>query len=456
MMNSPEIKYLSLCGMLGYGYPLENLQVCEDSEISFIGADNGSTDPGPYYLGSGTGFVKPMQIKRDLEPALLMAVRKKIPLIIGSAGGAGARPHVDLFLNILREIACRHNLHFKMAVIYADIEKDMVVSALSEGRISPCGTVPELTERAVRDCTHLVAQMGTEPIIEALDAGADVIIAGRCCDTAIFTALPVWCGFDAGLALHAAKIAECGALCATPAGANDSLLVTLFDDHFVVEPTNPIRLCTPESVAAHSMYEQPNPNCFYEPEGKVDMSGSEFTLSGERSVKVSGTRLVSTGKDTVKLEGAILKGYRTITIAGLRDPIAISCLDAIEAGVREKVAANLKGIIEPQDYSLNFLRYGLDGVTGSMEPKPVPLPREVGIVIEAIAPTQQLSDTILSLARSTALHQPFEGRKTTAGNLAFPFSPSDVFCGAVYEFAVYHLLETRQDQPLFKVNLEEV
>lgn len=109
-----------------------------------------------------------------------------------------------------------------------------------------------------------------------------------------------------------------------------------------------------------------------------------------------------------------------------------------------------------ENYSLRFLKYGLDAVTGINEPLPDLLPREVGLVLEAIAPTQDLADTILSLARSTALHQPFTGRKTTAGNLAFPFSPSDVPCGPVYEFAIYHLMEPEKNQPFFSVHYEEV
>lgn len=303
-MKPQEIRYLSLCGMLGYGYPTESLQKGLEVGVDFLGADNGSTDPGPYYLGSGTGFVKQRQILRDLEPALLSARKHNIPLIIASAGGAGAKPHVDSFLEIPRDIARRHDLHFRMAVIYADIDKKIVLKALNENLISPCGPAPALTEENIRNSVHIVGQMGTKPMIEALEAGAEVIIAGRSCDTAIFTAYPVQHGFDPGLALHAAKIAECGALCAQPAGANDSLLVILRNDHFIVEPTNPTRRCTPESVAAHSMYEQPDPTCFYEPEGKVDMSSSQFVTFGDRGVKVSGTRLIQAKKNLHEIRGS--------------------------------------------------------------------------------------------------------------------------------------------------------
>ena len=448
---SKEIKFLSLCGMLGYGYPVEGLKKAMQEDIAFIGVDAGSTDPGPYYLGSGKAFVKEMQIRRDLEPALIAARGKNIPLIVGTAGGSGARPHVDFFCDILLDLAKKNKLSFKLAVIYADLDKDFILQNFEEGKINPCGPVPELSAEKIEKCTNPVGQMGTEPLIAALESGADVIVAGRCCDTAIFAAMPIMKGFDPGLALHCAKIAECGALCARPVGANDSLLATIGEDYFIVEPVNETKKCSPASTAGHSLYEQPDPNCFYEPEGKIDMSNSVFEQFGERSVKVSGTKLVPAAEETLKLEGAELKGYRTVTIAGISDPVAISKIDDIESKVRESVAANMDGIINSNEYSLIFRRYGLDGAVGKNIGGNKTIPGDLGLLIEAIAPTQELADTILSLARSTALHQSFEGRKATAGNLAFPFSPSDLQGGAVYEFSIYHLLKINKQETIFPI-----
>ena len=39
------------------------------------------------------------------------------------------------------------------------------------------------------------------------------------------------------------------------------------------------------------------------------------------------------------------------------------------------------------------------------------------------------------------MHYGYPGRISTAGNLAFPFSPSDMHGGEVYEFSIYHLME---------------
>jgi hypothetical protein len=450
-----QIKYLSLCGMLGYGYPLESLERALKEGIDFIGVDAGSTDPGPYYLGSGNAFVKDMQVRRDIEPALMAVAKHKIPLIIGSAGGSGARPHVDHFIEIVSDLIKKNGLNLKVAVIYADLEKHKIIDALENGKITPCGEVPPLTAEKIERLSNPVAQMGTEPIIEALRDGADVIIAGRCCDTAIFSAYPILHGFDPGLALHCAKIAECGALCARPVGANDSLLCTLAEDHFVVEPANPGKRCTPDSVAGHSLYEQPNPNCFFEPEGKIDMQDSCFDQISDHAVKVSGTVLRPAAEDTLKLEGAELKGYRAITLAGISDPMVIKNINKLEEGVRAAVASNLNGIIDQADYTLLFRRYGLDAATFVPWQMSV-LPHEIGLLIEVIAPEQDLADNIISLARSTALHQAFEGRKATAGNLAFPFSPSDLRGGPVYEFSLYHLMRVENHAIKFPVKYIEI
>ena len=61
-----------------------------------------------------------------------------------------------------------------------------------------------------------------------------------------------------------------------------------------------------------------------------------------------------------------------------------------------------------------------------------------------------------SVARSTLLHYGYPGRIATAGNLAFPFSPSDIKVGETYVFSVYALLRTEDPLTLFQPVYEEV
>ena len=60
------------------------------------------------------------------------------------------------------------------------------------------------------------------------------------------------------------------------------------------------------------------------------------------------------------------------------------------------------------------------------------------------------------MARSTLLHYGYPGRISTAGNLAFPYSPSDFKSGEVFAFSLYHLIDVSDPCELFPIDLEEV
>jgi hypothetical protein len=450
-----EMRVVAVNGCLGYGFDAASLQAGVEAAPEIVGADAGSTDPGPYYLGSGQSLVRPPQIRRDLGLALTKARAAGVPLIVGSAGMGGGEPNLQLFKRILLEIAREEGLHFRLATIHSEIDKARVRDAVRAKKITPMADVPALTEEAVMDSVRIVGQMGTEPFAHALSQGADVVLTGRSCDTAIYAAWPIAQGYDPGLALHMAKIMECGAQCAIPLAPNDSLLGTIRSDHFLVRPLAKHRVCTPDSVAAHTMYEQGNPHILYEPEGDVDMTSADFEQVDEQTVRVSGSRFIPTPRLRIKLEGARLAGFRAFTIAGIRDRTVIRNLPVIEETVRAAVKRNLGGVPEG-DYKLGFRYYGRDAVLGVLEPERDRVPHEVGAMVEAIGKTQEIADYVLSLARSSLLHCPFPGRKTTAGNLAFPASPSDTSAGPVYEFSVYHLMDVDDQLDLFPMELETV
>ncbi|OGL64685.1 MAG: hypothetical protein A3J27_08535 [Candidatus Tectomicrobia bacterium RIFCSPLOWO2_12_FULL_69_37] len=451
-----ELRVLSVCGNLGYGFPVSSLENGIARNPHYMGADNGSTDAGPYYLGSGDQLTKREQILRDLGHSLAAARRKGIPYIIGSAGTAGGNPHVDAVLDVMHLLAKRDGHKFKLAVIRAEMEKEFVKRAVREGRTRSLGKLPPLTEEAVDESVRIVGQMGIGPFIRALEGGAEVILAGRSCDTAIYTSFAAMNGFDLGLAFHMSKIIECGAQCALPIGANDCILGTLRKDHFELEPMNMGKRLTPNSVAAHMMYEQPDPYLFYEPEGVVDLQESRFEQVDARRVRVRGSRFAAASKPTIKLEGVRLRGYRTITVAGMSDPNLLRNLDEVEARVKDTVAGMVGGSLKPEEYELRFIYYGRDGVLGRPGPDGRKVAHEVGVVVEAIARDQVTANAVLSLARSTFLHCGFETRKATAGNLAFPFSPSDFPGGPVYEFHIYHLIELADAGAPFEVEFTRV
>lgn len=433
------INIVSPCGMLGYGFPEESFARAFEAEVHGIVVDAGSTDAGPHKLGAGVSIVSDRALKKDLELILGQGINNQVPVIIGSAGGAGTRHHVEHTLAIIKEIFQEKAYKAKIAVIWADYTKEEVQAAMDEGRISSLSAnIPPLTSDRLMETTAIVGQMGHEPIVEALEGGADLIICGRAYDPSPFAAVGIYHGMDPGLSYHLGKILECGALCAEPGTTKDSILGTLYPESFTVQSLNPKRACTTTSVAAHTFYEKEHPYLLNGPGFQLDLSACEFSEKSAGVIEVKHSQYIPADEHRIKLEGARRIAYRTFVLAGVRDPLLLAQLDKVEGEIRQQVADYYTEIAK-EDYQMNFYYYGKNAVLGDNEPE-VFSGHEVGVMFEVLANTQELADAICATLRSTYLHYGYEGRKSTAGNLAFPFAPSDISFGAVYEFSVYHLL----------------
>lgn len=449
-----KFKILSPCGILGYGYPKDSFMAGIDEKPDAIVVDAGSTDAGPHKLGAGTAIVSREAYKRDLEIMIVNGDKLKIPVIVGSAGGSGGKKHVDWTISILQEILKENDIKKKVAIIWADIPKEVVRKSLSEKKLVPLGlSVKELTEERLNETNGIVAQMGHEPIIEALKKGAEIIICGRSYDPSPFAAVAIYNGFDEALSYHLGKILECAALCAEPGSAKDCMMGIVEEDSFTVKPLNPKRRCTSVSVAAHTFYEKSHPYILLGPGIISNLEHCSFKENKDGSVTVRGSKISHTDIYRIKLEGARLAAYRAFVVAGVRDPILISKIEEVEEAVKKEVSEHYK---EAGEFSINFMNYGLNGVLGEIEPNKTP-GHELGIVFEVLAHTQEVANMVLATVRSTFLHYGYEGRKSTAGNLAFPFAPSDIPFGPVYEFSVYHLMDVKDGLKMFPITfIEEV
>jgi hypothetical protein len=83
------------------------------------------------------------------------------------------------------------------------------------------------------------------------------------------------------------------------------------------------------------------------------------------------------------------------------------------------------------------------------------LPHELGFVIEVVArDSQEIASAVLGMARTNMLHTDFPGRLCREGNMAFPFSPSDIEVGPVYRFSVFHVAELDNPTELFPIEYE--
>ena len=437
-----EIKILAPCGILGYGFPKQSFLNGMNMKPDAIVVDAGSTDAGPHKLGKEVAIVSDEASRRDLELIITEAAKAGIPAIIGSAGGAGGRAHVERTIRIVASIMEEHHLQdMKTAVIWADIPKDFIRGKMKENKVEKLGNlVKELTDERLEKSSGVVAQMGHEPIVRTLREGAQLIICGRAYDPSPFAAVAEYYGMPLQYGYHAGKILECAALCAVPGTTKDCMIGIIREDGFIIKPLSDARKCTTLSVAAHTFYEKEHPYILHGPGVVMNLEHCIFEQYDENSVLVKGSCIEKAPRYQVKLEGALQVAYRTFVIAGVRDSIMISRLEEIEEAAKKQTMEYYENV-EKSKYQINFYNYGINAVLGDAEPLADEKGHEVGVLFETIAETQELANMICSTLRSTLLHYGYIGRKSTAGNLAFPFAPSDIPFGPVFEFSVYHLME---------------
>ncbi|MEM1983033.1 MAG: acyclic terpene utilization AtuA family protein [Sulfolobales archaeon] len=454
-----EIRLYDVSAQIGYGFPVESLEVALKWDPHVLVAQGTSTDAGPYYLGAGASYTEFEGVKRDLKLAIKAAKEHGIPFIF-SVGGAGADIHVKEVFEIINQISKELKFRLTVAFVSGEISKEWLKRKLVSGsKAKRLVNFPRLSEyltaHDVDESVRIVAQMGPEPIMKALDlyfkGEVDGVITGRSLDVGVVAAYPLRFGMPKNLVYHMSKILECGAIAADPGSSSDGIFGIINKDYFLVRPPNPKRRCTVTSVAAHSFYERDNPLMEKLPEGYLDVTTAKYVQFDERTVMVSGSRFVPTPY-TIKLEGVKQIGFRTISIAGSRDPTFISKINSVLEEVTEIVKDRMKHI--PNDeYVINFRVYGINGVMGIYEPLKNVQPHEVGIVIDVVAKTQEIANSVCALARATLLHHGFDGRKTTAGNIAFPFSPSDFPAGPVFEFNIWHTLELDDPTEPFRIEV---
>ncbi|MCG8334258.1 MAG: DUF1446 domain-containing protein [Proteobacteria bacterium] len=452
------IKVMAASGQLGSGFSEKSFNKGLSWEPDMIGCDSGSTDSGPFYLGSGKNHFPHDAIKRDLRLILLGATQNRIPAIVGSAGTGGSKEHLEIVVNILLEIAKEENLHFKLGIIKSDIEKTYLKKMFDAGKISPLPNAPAIDHATIDSCTNIVGLAGAEPFIDCLDNGCNVIIGGRSSDTSIYAALPLQKGFPPGIVWHAAKILECGAACVTQRKYPDCMFGSIDMNGFSLEPPNPKYFCTPVSVASHMLYENASAFKLIEPSGILDTSKATYRAIDTRSVRVEGSEFQPAERYSVKMEGAKMAGHLSIILGGVRDPVIIrqldSWLEGMETKVRQRFATIYGNDIDGK-YRLFFRVYGKDAVMGSLE-SDKSVTNEVGIVLEVLADTEELVRTLVSVAAHICVHYPVPEWSGLITGLAYPYSPAATYKGPLYEFTLNHVVYPDSYQDIFKTEYHNI
>lgn len=453
-MKEQGLRFLCPNGHLGFA-PLktESFYRGVETKPDFILADSGSDDIGPGPLGSDTSTSPLEWQKHDLEHMLLAARKLGVPMIIGSAGDTGTNSRVDLYVQIIRELAEKHHLSpFKVGYFYSEVDKEDLRRRMEGGAVvEGLDGRPSLTLEDLERTDRIVAMAGVHPYIKLLDMGADVIIGGRSSDSVIFAAPAIRAGYPEGLAYYLGKVLECASFCAEPYGGKETVIGTITEKDVKVTAMHPNQRCTVASVAGHAMYERSNPYYEYVLGGTLDMSGCTYEQYDDKTCRITGPIFTPSEQWRVKLEGAGKIGERYIGIAGIRDPYTIRNIDQVIEWARAQARERFGN----EGYELHYHVFGKNGVMGEWEPVKEIRSHELAVVVEGVAPTKEMAEEVTMIGTRQMFYARLPEVKGTAGGVSFivdevlPASPA-------YRWTINHALALEDPLELFPVHMVEV
>ncbi|MEI8303293.1 MAG: acyclic terpene utilization AtuA family protein [Burkholderiales bacterium] len=213
-------------------------------------------------------------------------------------------------------------------------------------------SVPGLRERGVREMfsgdpmppafVSVNAYLGAVPIARALDQGCDVVITGRCVDSAVTLGVLMhefgWRDSDhdhLAQGTLAGHLIECGAQCTgglftdwdtVPDWENIGfpVLEASADGSFIVtKPAGTGGLVTPATVSEQLLYEIGDPRAYHVPDVCCDFTQVRFEQVGEHRVRVSGAR-GRAPTTTYKVSATFADGFRNqaVLVIGGHDAAA--------------------------------------------------------------------------------------------------------------------------------------
>ncbi len=442
-------------GVLGLGFDPAALSAGLEKKPHAICIDGGSTDSGPFYLGTGTSKYSAAATRSEWRDLMIARQQAGVPLVLGSCGTCGSDQAVDWMYQLTLDIASELGQSIRVARLYSSQSAEVLVTARQDDRLHPLDPVIPLDESGIKRCANIVALAGVEQISAALQTGADIVLAGRTTDTAVIAAIPIDRGEHIGASWHGAKIGECGALCST--NPTSGVILIDFDENgFSVQPMADGATCTPYSVSAHMLYENANPLRLVEPGGTLDVTNAVYEAIDERSVRVTGSEWLPSSTYTVKLEGAHLSGYQTSTMVLLRHREYVAraqeWCNKLHAFLVTKVSEQMN--LDPESYDIEFRLIGVDATLGSLE-SVKSQPAEVGVLVLTTAETQTIATDIARLSNPFLLHFPLTESEELP-TFAFPYSPAESERGALYEFSMNHVMALDKPMDAFRLMVSEV
>ncbi len=283
-----------------------------------------SRDP---QAGYATDFVQ--MVRRVLPQCKSKGIK-----IIANAGGVNPVACLNAVAGVVRQLGVPD---VRVAMIEGDDILNRLPEIIAQGHALKNMDSGEALAAYVARATSANVYIGAASIVEALEGGADIVIAGRATDPSLVVAPLVyefgwsWDNFDRlAAATVAGHIIECGAQCT---GGNYThwrkipdmarigypIIEAHADGSFVVTKHDGTGgLVSRETVSSQLVYEMGDPSRYLTPDCIADFTSIQVQDDGANRVRVSNVRGIAP-TDTYKVSISFQDGYKLVgqlTVAG--------------------------------------------------------------------------------------------------------------------------------------------
>jgi len=351
-------------------------------------------------LGYAPDFIK------HIGP-LLGTIKEKNIKVISNAGGINLNACRDALLEKAKE----QNLDFNIAIVEGDniLHKEIDLRSIPVKGIETNEILPE-------GILSVNAYLGAPAIKKALELEADIIITGRCVDTAVVLGPLMyefgWQETDYDLLASgslAGHIIECGAQC-TGGNFTDWELINSFEnmgfpivevssngDFLVIKPDDTGGLINSGTVSEQFLYEIGDPGAYLLPDVVCDFTNVTIEDRGKDCVFVSGAKGFSP-TNTYKVSATYADGYKIVATIVIGGPKAVQKANVIGRAILDKTRLifNEKGFTDYTETNIGVL--GSEAIYGRDSENYI-YTREV---VLRLAATHQNKSALVVLSREIA------------------------------------------------------
>ena len=337
---------------------------------------------------------------------LLKEIKEQEIRVISNAGGINLK---SCRSSILAE-AEKAGLKLNIALVYGDdlTDQEQTLRELKVTELESKNYLPE-------NILSMNAYLGASGIQLALAEGADMVITGRCVDSALVLGPLMhefgWTVQDYDLLAAgslAGHIIECGAQC-TGGNFTDWHLVEGFDnmgfpivevqangDFIVTKPEGTGGLVTFGSVAEQFLYEIGDPGAYILPDVVCDFTGVTIEEIGPDRVLVHGAIGLSP-TDTYKVSATYMDGYRVAATIVIGGKDATEKAELIANAILKKTSRMFKeqGLPEFKDTCVSVL--GTDSIYGPQQNT-----KQSREVVLRLMATHDVKEALILLSREIA------------------------------------------------------